>query len=233
MYKIYSVILTLIFVSCAQTPKISHKKHKVHKSSMNDKFLGDDLNVKLWQERFENRDRDVYKNKEKITRSLKLKKGQVVADIGAGTGFYLSLLHKEVAPTGKVFAVELAPKFIEFIKARSKAENLSNVIAVKGGLDTTNLESNSVDKIFVCDTYHHFDKPSQMLRDFFRVLRPGGELIIVDFNLVPGKSRKWILEHITKTKEEYITEITAGFFKFSHESKINLEENFMLHFKRN
>ena len=72
-----------------------------------------------------------------------------------------------------------------------------------------------------------------VFKDFFRILRPGGELIIVDFNLVPGKSRKWILEHITKTKEQYITEITSGFFNFSHESKINLEENFMLHFKRN
>jgi len=233
MFRLTLSIFFITIVSCAQTPKQDHHDTKDKVVSMNDKFMGDDLNVKLWQERFENRDRDVYKNREKIVASLDLKSGDHIADVGAGTGFYLKLLHHKVAPTGKIYAVELAPKFIEFIKARSVAENLPNVIASKGGLDTTNLPSSSVDMVFVCDTYHHFDQPAQMLKDFFRILKPGGELVIVDFNLVPGKSREWILKHIKKTKEDYISEITNGFFKFSHESKINLDENFMLHFKRN
>lgn len=231
MQKSLLFCLLIGLIACASGPHKEDDSDKKH--SMNDKFLKDDLNVKLWQERFENRDRDVYKNREKIVEALKLEPGQYLADVGAGTGFYLKLFHDKLTETGKIYAVELAPKFIEFIEARSKAEGLSTVTAIKGGLDSTNLPANSVDIIFLCDTYHHFDNPQLMLKDFFRVLRKGGRLVIVDFNLIPGKSRKWILDHITKTKAQYIQEISLQYFKFSHESKINLDENFMLHFIRN
>lgn len=231
MKILIQIYLLISLISCA-VGKDKHHKHHKYDGSMNEKYLRDDLDVKLWQERFENRDRDVYKNRNKIVAAMKLKPGQNIADVGAGTGFYLKLLHDKVAPTGEVHAVEISPGFVKYLNARAKHEKLENVKVVKGGLDKTGLAVASMDKIFVCDTYHHFDHPGKMLTDFRNVLKKNGELIIVDFNRVEGKSRKWVLGHIKKNKSEYISEIEAYGFKFSHESKLNLDENFMLHFKR-
>lgn len=234
------IIILLLVVSCSSTSSKkeahSHQNdgHKKHHKSMNDKFMKDDLNVKLWQERFENRDRDVYKNQTQIVEALNLRKNMSVVDVGSGTGFFLRHLHKEISPKGQLYAVELAPNFVEFIKGRAKIEKLDRLKVIKGGLDKTNMPLESVDLVFVCDTFHHFDRPDNMLRDFFNILKPGGTLVIVDFDLRGKETKEWVKKHVTRKKDDYINEVEgSGYFKFLKESKPGLKENVMLHFKRN
>ena len=217
-------ILAILLTACSS----NSEKHSSAKS--NENFLKEDLDVALWQERFENRDRDVYKNRDKIIAALGLTKGQAVADIGAGTGFFLKPIFDQVKGQGKIFAVDISPKFVSFLKARGKSESISNLIVVKGTNTSSNLKDNSIDLIFVCNTYHHFDNKDKMLQDFKRILKPNGELVIVDFDLAK-KNDSWVAKHLDQSKGEIILEISKS-FKYLKESNIGLSENFMIHFKK-
>lgn len=215
-----------LFLSVACSTNSTHQ----HSATSNDKFLQEDLDVKLWQERFENRDRDVYQNREKIIEALDLQPGQVVADIGAGTGFYLKMISTKVGMTGKVVAVDLSPSFVSFLRARGKKEKINNLEVIQGSVTSTNLPENSIDKIFVVDTYHHFDNKDEMLRDFSTIIKPGGEVIIIDFDS-HKKSDTWVAKHTAQTQKDVI-DMVSKHFTFVKESKIGLSDNFMLHFKK-
>jgi ubiquinone/menaquinone biosynthesis C-methylase UbiE len=203
---------------------------KSHHAADNKRYTKEDLNVKLWQERFENRDRDVYQQKDSIVNAMKIQPNDRIVDVGAGTGFFLKQFNDKVGAMGKVYAVEISPGFITFLRERKELENLLTLEVVKGQEISTMLKDNSVNKIFVCDTFHHFGNPKYMLNDFKRILKPGGEIFIVDFNRVEGKSRKWILDHIHKSKQDYIKQIESFGFKFEEDIKTSLKENFLLKF---
>jgi len=197
---------------------------------MNKEFLSKDLNLLKWKKNFSDEERDVVRFKDEIVSVLKLKQGSLVADVGAGTGIFLSDLAQKVSPRGKVFAVDISPQFIEELQAMKEKENLSQVEVVLGDLNKTNLKKNSVETILVVDTYHHFDDPEAMLLDFQKILRPKGKLVIVDFDKTP-KARDWIQDHIRLTKDGFISEIEKSGFKFLSEEKIPFKENFLLIFE--
>jgi len=95
------------------------------------------------------------------------------------------------------------------------------------------LPPNSVDRAFVCDVYHHFEYPQRSLASIYSALRPGGELIVVDFERIPGVSRDWLLDHVRAGKETFRAEIEAAGFEFVEEVEISkLEENYVLRFRR-
>ena len=226
--KILIAVCTFTFIlnSC------SHHDHK-HKDPMhmNKKFIDPDLDVQKWKHNFESKNRDVFAHREQIVEALSIEKGEVVADIGAGTGAFLHELHQKVGPRGRVFAVEISDRFIEFMKERVDKESLTSVNVVKGGYEETSLTPNSIDKILLVDVYHHFDNPKAMLSDFKKILKEGGQLAIVDFDKKPGKSRPWVLKHMRLDQEGYIEELNANGFKLLKRIDIPFEENFMLIFK--
>jgi predicted methyltransferase len=88
-----------------------------------------------------------------------------------------------------------------------------------------------VDVAFVCDTYHHFEDPKAMLASIRRALRPGGTLVVVDFERIPGTSPDWILKHVRAGKEDFRREIEASGFRFGEEVKL-MRENYFLRFTR-
>ena len=94
------------------------------------------------------------------------------------------------------------------------------------------LPEDSVDVAFMSDTYHHFAYPEETMADLHRAMRPGGLLVIVDFQRVPGKSREWILEHVRAGKEEVIAELEAAGFEFLDEPDVGLEENYLIRLRR-
>lgn len=220
-------LLPLLLLSCSH-----HEEHKHKKGGLNDKFVDPNLNVNRWVEGFENNDRDVFINRENIISKLKLKEKSCVADIGAGTGAFLPLLQKKVGQDGKVYAVEISDRFLEYMANRVKVEKLESVEIVKGGLHKTNLKEESCDVLLLVDVYHHLDNPQKMLSDFRKVLRPQGLLAIVDFNRVEGQSRPWVLKHMKLSKKEVISQVTQEGFSFESEPKVPFKENFMLIFKK-
>ena len=110
---------------------------------------------------------------------------------------------------------------------------LARVEVVEGLEDSVALPAASVDLAFVCDTYHHFEYPRSTLASLYAAIRPGGSLVILDFERVPGKSDDWVLEHVRAGKEVFRSEIESAGFRFEREVKVeDLKENYVLRFRR-
>lgn len=210
------LIFLLLFISCDQENHHGNKR-----------FTRD---INQWVQTFESDERDVYKHRDRMIESLNIKKGESVADIGAGTGAFLKLLSDKTGPAGKVYAVDISDEFVEHMKKRKVKEKLSNLEVVKGEMEKTTLPENSIDVVFICNTYHHFGNYKAMLEDMKKILKKNGRLSIVEFDKVPGKSRQWVIDHIRAEKKVFLNEIISAGFKFEGEANIPFKENFMLNF---
>jgi precorrin-6B methylase 2 len=133
-----------------------------------------------WLERPE---REEEENPKKLLAELKLKEGDVVADIGAGSGYYSFRMAKLVGEKGKVLAVDIQPEMLDMIKARSKKEKINNVEPVMGAEADPKLKPESVDVILLVDVYHEFAQPYEMTEKMVASLKPGGRLVFVEFRL--------------------------------------------------
>jgi ubiquinone/menaquinone biosynthesis C-methylase UbiE len=205
-------------------------QQKSVKPGINDPFK--DPDVKDFQGKFEVESREVYARRDKIVEACKLKPGMVVADVGAGTGLFTRLLAKEVGPAGQVYAVDIAPKFLEHVQKTSRQAGLRNVTPVLCNPDSVDLPPDSVDLAFVCDTYHHFEFPQRTLESLGRAIKPGGRLVVVDFVRIPGKSSDWVLGHVRAGQEVVEKEIAAAGFEKTGEVKELLKENYLVVFTR-
>ncbi len=184
-----------------------------------------------WVGIFERPGREVYDRRHQIVEATGVWRGAVVADVGAGTGLFTRLFARAVGPAGKVYAVDISPAFVKNILRTARAEALANVEGIVNTQTETRLPENSTDIAFVCDTYHHFEQPRPMLASIRRALRPGGVLVIVDFERIDGKSSVWVMEHVRASREEVIREVEAEGFRFAGEQNI-LRENYFLKFVR-
>ena len=155
----------------------------------------------------------------------------VVADIGAGTGLFTRLFAKEVGPTGKVYAVDIAPKIIAHIERTCKEADIKNVVGVVCTAQSARLPPKSIDQAFICDTYHHFEFPLKTMASIHEALRPGGQVIVIDFHRIEGKSREWVLSHVRAGQETVTKEIVSAGFKKVGEEKL-LKENYFLRFEK-
>jgi ubiquinone/menaquinone biosynthesis C-methylase UbiE len=202
-------------------------------ASINKDFLDPNLSVEDFIKRFEVESREVFANRVEIAKALELKPGMAVADIGSGTGAYLSTLTDLVGKQGRVYAVDVSPVFTKFLRKRVAQDGLDQVEVVLSDADSTGLSPNSVDAVFVCDTYHHFEKPIATVQSIRQALKPNGLLVVVDFDRVPGKSREWVLQHVRAGKEDFRAEIEKAGLMFVDEVKIDeLKETFILRFRK-
>ncbi len=206
-----------------------HGQEKSVRPGINDPFREPDLPKFLGI--FEGESREIFAQREEIVAACKLKPGMAVADIGAGTGLFTRLFAKTVGPQGKVYAVEIAPRFLEHIDKTCKEQGLRNVTGVPATQTSVELPPASIDLAFVCDTYHHFEFPFRTLASIQRALRPGGRLVLIDFERIPGKSTEWVMGHVRAAKEVFQGEVLAAGFKLVEEPKF-LKENYCLVFEK-
>ena len=90
-----------------------------------------------------------------------------------------------------------------------------------------------MDIAFVCDTYHHFEFPEATLASIHNALQKNGQLVVIDFDRIPGTSRDWILGHVRADKQTFRSEIERAGFRFVSEQQIpGLTENYCLRFER-
>jgi ubiquinone/menaquinone biosynthesis C-methylase UbiE len=170
-------------------------------------------NVDSWRGVFEREGREIWDRRHDILRELRLRPGQDVADVGAGTGFFSLMMAAQVGSEGRVYAVDIAPEFIEAIEQRARAAQLDNVVGVVNDARSVRLPPDSVDLVFSSDTYHHFEYPMTTLRSIYEALRPGGDMVIVDFKRIPGFSSPWVLGHVRAGEEQVTSEIRAAGFE--------------------
>jgi ubiquinone/menaquinone biosynthesis C-methylase UbiE len=131
-----------------------------------------------WLERAEREDEE---KPRLAVRLLNLRPGMVVADVGAGSGYYSELMSKAVGATGKVYACDIQPGMIQLLKQRVARAKLGNVEPILSAEDDPRLPEGAVDLILLVDVYHEFDKPQEMLRRLRKALKPGGQLVLLEF----------------------------------------------------
>ena len=128
---------------------------------------------------FDDPARDAWQMPDRVIETLGLRPGQIVADIGAGTGYFTVRLAKSQAAP-KVYAVDIEPSMVSYLKDRAGQERLNNVVAVQAAADNPNLPE-TVDLVLIVDTYHHIGGREVYFRKLARSLKPGGRVAIVDF----------------------------------------------------
>ena len=202
------------------------------KPGINAKYLDPNMRVEEFTQKFETESREIFHQRDKIVASVGLKPGMVMADIGAGTGLFTVAFAQAVGPTGKVYAVDIVKSFIEHIKARASKANAANVETVLCKEKSVELPESSIDLAFICDVYHHFEYPQATLATLHKALKPGGEMVIIDFKRIPGESSDFVMGHVRAGQDVFEAEVTAAGFEKVSEVKDVLKENYFVRFKK-
>jgi len=161
-----------------------------------------------WLERPE---RDTEERPEEVIAAMGLEPGNVVADIGCGTGYFSRRFAKAVGATGRVYGVEIQPEFLEMLKERCAKEEIANVIPLLGTEKDPMLPPHSCDWIFMADVYHEFQYPKEMLAAFKKALKPGGRLCLLEYRLLGETGRHIKEEHRMSVKQVLAEWQPAGY----------------------
>lgn len=223
-----SILILASSLNCL--PSVVHGQDQSVKPGINDTFK--DPDVEQFLGRFEVESREIYANRAKILEACELKSGQTVADIGAGTGLFTRLFAEAVGKEGHVIAVDIAQKFLDHIQKTCREAKIANVDTLLCQADSSNLPAQSVDVVFICDTYHHFEFPQKTMASIYQAVKPGGRLILIDFRRVEGKSTDWVMNHVRAGQDVFEEEISLAGFKKDHEKSELLPENYFVVFKK-
>ena len=131
-----------------------------------------------WLERPEREDEEA---PSKALDALDLKPGMVVADIGAGSGYYTSRMARRVGPAGRVYATDIQQGMIDLLDRRIRSEGLANVTTVLGGMDDPKLPPRAIDLAIMVDVYHELQQPQVFLQRLKESFKPGGRLVLLEF----------------------------------------------------
>ena len=161
-----------------------------------------------WLERA---DREKDENSSLLVKNLDIKPGMIIADVGAGSGYYTVRMSK-ILTGGKIYAVDVQPEMIEYLDNRIKKEKLANVVTVLGEEQKLNLPDASIDLMVLVDVYHEFSFPYEMGKSMLAALKPGGKLFMIEFR---AEDKDLAIKGLHKmTEEQIIKELSAAGFKF-------------------
>jgi predicted methyltransferase len=214
---------------CLLTSVPAASQEKSVRPGINQPF--ENPNLKDYLQKFEGESREIAANAKEIVAACKIKPGMTVADVGAGTGLFTRKFAVEVGDQGKVFAVDIAPTFLRHIEKTCADAKIANVATIQCDQFSTKLPKNSVDLVFICDTYHHFEFPQRTLQSIHDALKPGGRIILIDFHRIQGKSSEFVMGHVRAGQEVFVKEITASGFRVAGAEQL-LKENYFVRFEK-
>jgi cyclopropane fatty-acyl-phospholipid synthase-like methyltransferase len=165
--------ILLAIATVLTTGTVNAQTHHTHQHHFQD--------AAHWSKIFDDPERDAWQKPHEVIQALKLKPDSVVADIGAGTG-YFSMRFAHMTPKGKVYAVDAEPDMVKHLSERAKKNGLSNVIAIQARPDDPRLPEKA-DLVILVDVYHHIDKRVDYFRKLRDSLKPSGRLAIIDFTM--------------------------------------------------
>jgi len=169
-----------------------------------------------WVEEFEDPTRDSWQKPDEVVTAMGLERGDRVADIGAGSGYFTRRFARTVGETGVVYGVDIEPGMLQHIAAVAMKDGQPNIVPVLATPSNPMLAPSSVDVIFMCDTIHHIDDRADYYRVLKRDLAPGGRLVIVDFlkkeDVPVGPPMEMKI-----AKEDLIAEIVSAGFRLKEE----------------
>ena len=161
-------LLALVFFAATASAQAPHS----HQHSFGD--------AEKWAKVFDDPERDAWQKPHAVIEALALKPDAVVADLGAGTGYFAMRLAHMVSK-GRVYGVDLEPKMVKYLAERAKKEGLKNLSAVQGTPSDAKLPA-KVDLVLLVDVYHHIDAREAYFGKLAAALKPGGRVAIIDFN---------------------------------------------------
>ncbi len=159
--------------------------------------------------------RDAYQKPHEAIMALGLKQGEVVADIGAGSGYFTFRLAQHVGETGRVYAVDVNPDMILHMNQRIRDMKLRNIVTVLSAPDDPLLMDGSIDRFFICDTWHHIQNQERYLALMKKMLKPGGQVIMIDFQ--KKESPVGAPMEMRIAREDLIKQMEANGFKIAQE----------------
>jgi ubiquinone/menaquinone biosynthesis C-methylase UbiE len=171
--------------------------------------------LKRWA--FEEPGRDRWQQPERVVETLDLEPGAVVADVGAGGGYFTFRLAEAVGPTGKVLAVDVDAGLLEYVAAEAARRGLANVETVLAA-ETDPRIPEPVDLLFTCNTVHHFADRSAYFRDARRYLRPGAKVAIIDY----------VNKHRSAPPEVLEREMTAAGYRLDTRNEFLKKQSFLI-----
>jgi ubiquinone/menaquinone biosynthesis C-methylase UbiE len=164
------LILPLTVTAQDAVKRDDHQMHRLHNDP------------KAYIGALEDPKRDAYQKPHEVVHALGLKPGDIIADIGAGSGYFTFHLARHVGDKGKVYAVDVSPEMILHVNRRIREFKMNNVVSVLADSDDPLLPDQSVNRFFICDVWHHIENPTKYLSLMKKILKPGGEVVIIDFH---------------------------------------------------
>ncbi|NNE93062.1 MAG: class I SAM-dependent methyltransferase [Verrucomicrobiales bacterium] len=160
-----------------------------------------------------------------VMKNLELKETDVIADIGAGSG-YFTFMMSPLVPKGKVLAVDIEQGMLDFIQGKAKRDGVKNVESVLGTIEDTKLPEGKVDAVLMVDAYHEFSHPREMMESIVKGLRPGGRVILLEYR---GEDPSVPIKPLHKmTQKQAIAEMEAVGLKHKETRDFLPRQHFMV-----
>jgi ubiquinone/menaquinone biosynthesis C-methylase UbiE len=131
-----------------------------------------------WLERSE---REIEELPETALDKIGIRPGMIVADVGAGVGYFSVRVGKRIGPQGKVLAVDVQPEMLAILRNRAAKAKLTNIEAILGSESDPHLPAKSCDLILMVDVYHELSQPQKMLQKMKQALKPDGRLVLLEY----------------------------------------------------
>lgn len=164
-----AVVLWTIAPAAGQAPRDQHEMHRLH----------DDPAAYIAA--LEDPRRDAYQKPQEVMQALDIKQGEIIADIGAGSGYFSVRLAHHVGANGRVYAVDISPDMIRHLQARVRDLRLLNVSPILARPDDPLLPER-VDRFLIVDVWHHIENQAAYLALMKKQLKPGGQVVMIDFH---------------------------------------------------
>lgn len=178
-----------------------------------------------WAERFDDPARDAWQKPDQVVALMAIEPGMVVADIGAGTGYFMKHLSKAVGDAGRVLALDIEPDMVRYMRERAVREEAANVTADVVPADDPRLPPGAVHRVLIVNTWHHIADRPAYARKLVAGMAPGGRVFVVDFTLetVNGPPR-----HERIPPDQVMKELEAGGFASARLLEESLSEQYVV-----
>jgi arsenite methyltransferase len=206
----------LVLAQNSSAPKSKEEIQKMHQDP------------KAYIAMLENPQRDAEQKPDEVIKTLNLKRGASIADIGAGSGYFAFRFARQVGANGRIYAVDINPDMILYMNRHIREAKIKNVTTVLSDPDDPLLMNNSVDLFFVCNTWHHVQNRARYLQLMKKILRPGGRIVVLDYKkeqLPVGPPPE-----MKMAREEVLKEMQAAGYKLAAEHSF-LPYQYFLEFK--
>lgn len=164
---------------------------------------------------------------DEIIRSLNIKQGQSICDIGSGGGYFSFRFAQKTGDKGKVYAVDINNDFLSYINKQAAQRKITNIITVLATETDSGLPNHTCDLIFMRDVYHHISNRVAYFQALAKKLKPGGRIAIIDYRK-KGFIFKIIMRHHITERKVIIKEMTDAGFTVNEEFKFLPRQNFLI-----